>query len=292
MRRAIHTSPATFLRAAIKQALHICKLKAIRIARSSQAPIARLIFWPGRPHPYSVAYRACHLLGIRAISRVPKNGECGILWLDATFVPKAPINGLINRNCLDISKKNVEKIHQEIFGYGLAIDPKTHSGHFVIKSDLNGAHDGKVVNGPVFTTDPDSVYQIAVDNRPLDGSINEVCDFRVPVFHGKPAFVYLKFRPLTNRFSNLNSRVDLVQDTCRLFTQNEIGLIGEFCEEAGLDYGEIDIVRDWGSKKIYILDINKTPLGPPNGLSAENNSLAMDLYLKAFTQFFNDHRAF
>jgi hypothetical protein len=31
----------------------------------------------------------------------------------------------------------------------------------------------------------------------------------------------------------------------------------------GLDYGELDAVRDAASGRLYVLDVNNTPFGPP-----------------------------
>ena len=63
---------------------------------------------------------------------------------------------------------------------------------------------------------------------------------------------------------------------------NEIVLINKFCESFGLEYGEIDVVRDFSSGNIYILDVNKTPWGPPNGLSISTQNIAVRLYKKYF----------
>jgi hypothetical protein len=54
----------------------------------------------------------------------------------------------------------------------------------------------------------------------------------------------------------------------------------------GLDYGEVDVVRDAGDKRIYVLDLNKTPLGPPNGLTPAEFARALALYETSFRQWF------
>jgi hypothetical protein len=46
------------------------------------------------------------------------------------------------------------------------------------------------------------------------------------------------------------------------------------------------VLRDNHSKLIYIIDVNKTPYGPPNGLSSEETKKAVDLLTKSFVKAF------
>jgi hypothetical protein len=291
MRRTHHkiTQPIVFVRAVIRQALHAMHHKIIYARNSKNSLIPEVKFWPSRPHPYSVVYRVFHLLGVKIKIGLanPSKGEIGFLWKDDTFVPQPLIDGLINGRCHDISKEKVETVHSRVFNYSLAIDPLVYTGKIVMKSNLNGAHDGIELDGPVMKKSNHNVYQLVVDNRPPDGRLDLVCDFRVPVFSGCPAFVYTKIRPKSIRFSNTNLSVSITPDTLEIFSPSEIERIQHFCDQFGLDYGEIDIVRDWSSKRIYILDVNKTPHGPPNGLSKSDNNLALELYVKSFYSWIN-----
>jgi hypothetical protein len=54
----------------------------------------------------------------------------------------------------------------------------------------------------------------------------------------------------------------------------------------GADFCEFDVLRDNHSKLIYIIDVNKTPYGPPNGLSSEETKKAVDLLTKSFVKAF------
>ena len=82
----------------------------------------------------------------------------------------------------------------------------------------------------------------------------------------------------------MNDKVEFVK-TDTLFTQSEVERLNEFCSRIGLDYGELDVVRDSGSKQIFVLDVNKTPLGPPNGLSKTDTEIALRAYKKSFLNF-------
>ena len=66
----------------------------------------------------------------------------------------------------DISKTHVSRVFESVFGYSLAIDPLTYEGPAVCKSELNGTHDGKIVQCPIPAqeVEPGSVYQRFVDS--------------------------------------------------------------------------------------------------------------------------------
>ena len=65
--------------------------------------------------------------------------------------------------CRDISKSAVEAASIGAFGYGLFVDPRRHVGPYVMKSEQNGRHDGRVVEGPR-SAELGFVYQRLVDN--------------------------------------------------------------------------------------------------------------------------------
>lgn len=297
MRRARHsvTAPGAFLRAAWAQLRHIGQHKLMLFKRRLQAPMDAVYFYPGFPHPYTVVYRLFHSMGVAMRRGLPAEGTVGaltFLWYDGTYVRAQPRNAapMVNGRCTDISKRRVEAVHQQVFGYGLAVNPLTHVGQMVCKSDDNGAHDGTVVMGPLTQARDDCVYQVLVDNRgpahwAQDG---QVCDLRVTVFDGKLSFVYLKFRGQGTRFSNTNSKV-LIALLTDIFSVAELASLTRFCQEAGLDYGEMDVVRDHQDQRIYVLDLNKTPLGPPNGLSAQDRLRALDLYRSEFATWMKRH---
>jgi hypothetical protein len=176
------------------------------------------------------------------------------------------VSRFINLKCSDISKKKVSTIFNSVFGYELDIDPTVYTGKIVQKADRNAAHDGKVINGPITDIEyqvgrEEYVYSLHVNN--IEGDM--VTDIRVPWFGHLSKTVYRKQRPVGNRFSNTNDKVFL-ESAAEHFSTSEMEKISEFCRTFGLDYGEVDCVRDKDTGKLYVLDVNKTPAGPPNGL--------------------------
>lgn len=209
-------------------------------------------------------WRIVRYLGLN-VTRNTGQARIGYFHDDSTCVDNEPgafpASGvtMLNAECRDISKKNVSRIHTSVFGYDCIVDPKTHNGPMVRKSDENAAHDGHVVQGPIDDPDGASIYQLVLDNR-VGGDL--VIDIRLCVVGRKFPFLLRKHRPVDDRFLNLNAKVDIAraEDT---FTDDELAKIGEFCRRIGLDVGELDIIRNADDGLIYVLDVNKTPSSPP-----------------------------
>ncbi|MBK5281660.1 MAG: hypothetical protein JJE16_06185 [Nitrospiraceae bacterium] len=206
-------------------------------------------------------------------------------WEDCTFRrPYAALEDLnrrqpvLNLRCRDISKRKVEAVHQAVFGYGLEVDPRKFVGRCVKKSDDNATHDGRIIQCPVKDTDERAVYQRVVNNSG-DGQFVE--DIRVPVFENTIPFCYVKLRPVGSRFGNQNTSA-IVCELSEVLSAGEINLLLRFCHEMGLDYGEVDVLRDVDDKRIYIVDVNNTPFGPPNHLDRGGTALALERLSEAF----------
>lgn len=179
----------------------------------------------------------------------------------------------VNFFCDDISKRNIGTRHESVIGYPLDVDPTNYSGPVVCKSDGNSTHDGEIIHCPI---GPESVkkgvvYNIAVNN--VDGQ--EVIDNGIIFIGDVLDFFYEKRRPIEHRFSNKNSTVRLRQ-TSECFSVEEISLIRRFCAAMNADYGELDVLRDAESGRMFIVDFAKTPAGPPNGLSRKDVKRAIE----------------
>lgn len=197
---------------------------------------------------------------------------------------------LLNGTCNDISKRHVGAVFAEVFGYPLETDPLTHSGPMVEKSNLNGAHDGRILNGPIPESEISfgSVYQHVIDNSTDERT---VVDLRCAIVGQEIALLYAKERPLANRFSNINTRVKLVP-LSRLSVEEQ-DLIREFASKMGLDLGELDLLRDRDSGRLYVVDVNKTVAGPPNHITFFEGIHAIRTVASSFErQFLEDEKRY
>ncbi|MEM0963362.1 MAG: hypothetical protein AAGK21_12590 [Bacteroidota bacterium] len=168
----------------------------------------------------------------------------------------------LNARYIGSEKTKVAAAWESVCGYALAVDPLTYEGPMVEKSEANATHDGRILHGPIGPSDlvEGKVYQRLVDTED-DG---EVVDLRTPIYQGRVPLVIRKRRALNNRFEELRTAqsFELVEPD-DAFTPDELRQLSEFASVMGLDYGELDVLRDRVSDRIYVVDATPGPSGPP-----------------------------
>ncbi len=222
----------------------------------------RIAFLPDQPRPWYFIWPVMHAAG--AIIEKDVNKADVIFHFDDSTLCDAdkpevahPVK-FINFACNDVSKSLVASTFTRVAGYDLAVDPSAYDGLMVEKSEINAAHDGRIVQGPMEPIEGKS-YQRLVDNS-IEGDLVE--DLRTTLVGGEPTIVFRKRRPLSRRFLNENTDVTLTSPQA-VFSAEEIEVIKNFATELGLDWGGVDVLRDKRDGRIYIVDANKTDMGPP-----------------------------
>jgi hypothetical protein len=265
------------------------RIAYLRSRRQRGHELAILTF-PHRPVVHSALFKTCLTAGIRLTTRPRGHFDLAIHYsYETRMTPPAELHQLevpvINLDCVDASKTRIEQAHVRTLGYGLAVDPLSHRGACVMKSDDNALHDGRIVDCPVPEITDGVVYQRVINNQTDDG---DVVDIRVPVYGSQIPFVYLKRRPLADRFGNLNTRVALVDAEDILSRAEQQGIL-RLCRDLGIDYAELDVLRDRESGRIFVVDANPTPNGPPNGLLTSDAARALSQMREAFHSAFIRH---
>lgn len=258
-------------------------VEAERRSTASDGP--RLWFAPERPRPWYLIWPAVQLSGLR-IAETPDAADLAFVFEDATFgrVPTGHGLPIINGHCGDVSKSRVANVFAEVSGRALSLDPTRWNGPMVAKSEANGAHDGQVVHGPL-TPKPGFVYQRLIDTVADDGLVE---DLRCPTVDGEIAAVFLKRRPVETRFANSNAEVHEL-DPGAVFEPEERALIRRFCRTFGLEWGGVDVLRDRSSGALWIVDANKTDMGPPTALPLDRK-LASARAIGARLRAYCEHR--
>lgn len=228
----------------------------------------RILCYPELPGPGSVFYKLCLHQGYAVTNDPSASVDAAIKWRDATYTPTdetlhtlATQLPVLNLRLTDISKGHVGAVFSDVFGYDLAVDPETYVGPILRKSEENAAHDGVVMEGPLREPASDAyVYQRLINNV-HDG---QTTDLRVPIFGTRIPFVRVKYRPVDKRFDHAGqSQVgDEVRSAEDVFRKEEQEHILALCQAMGLDYGELDVLRDRETDRIYVVDVNSTPTGP------------------------------
>lgn len=239
-------------------------------ARLTSPSRLKLWFAPDRPRPWYMI-RGAALWGGIAAARNPEEADAAFYFDDVTRGRATPPPGLpaINFNCTDVSKTHVARVFEEVFGYPLALDPTAADGSIVEKSDKNGVHDGRVLHAPALPRDG-FVYQRLVDTEA--GGFNH--DLRTVCVGGAPVFVVHKRKAAGESFA-IHTRRATLETPDSLFSAAELALITRFNARMGLDWGGLDILRDRTDGRIYIVDVNKTDLGPVIALSWADKARSM-----------------
>lgn len=272
IRKGVVTFPHTGVeiplnRRFFKDAIPVVKFNSFLLAQNygrfliGKRPKATLAFYPQPSGPWYNAWLAARMGGIK-ITKDTKAADAVFVFDDSTAsdtgakLDPALKGKAINHRINDISKTHVANVFQDVFGYGVEIDPLTYHGKAVQKSDINATHDGEVVMCPLppEAVKTGSVYQKLIDSR-FDGSRPE--DLRMVYVGGETPVVFRKFKLPEKRFSTDYDHVD-VWSADQAYSKEEQTQLIKFCEAMGLDFGAVDVMRDKQDGRIYVVDVNKT----------------------------------
>jgi len=78
----------------------------------------------------------------------------------------------------------------------------------------------------------------------------------------------------------------LLDEPRNCYTDDEIAVIERFAASIGLDWGGVDVLRDRQSGRIFIVDANKTDMGPPVALKLAAKLRATRRMAQAFAVAF------
>lgn len=254
--------------------------------RLKKHPKKTILCYPEKPVYNHALQQICFFLGY-TITNIPQSADAVVHFEDTTFRKYDRVlrqlskkYKVINYRCFDISKEKVEKIQQQAFGYGMSINPQTYKGGYVKKGNINSLHNGVVLDHP---EKPEAGY---VYQRLINHEVNrELVVLRVVVVGEKIPFVYLKFRPVNHMFGFKNYRVKIV-NPMEVMSGYEYNKILKFCRSFGLDLGELDVLRDTGTKRLYVVDANNTPASPPYQVSMKRYKKVLKIMSEVFQHTF------
>lgn len=262
----------------------LARVKAV-LRYGSSPPV--IITWPDFPSKRAtVSSIAAHLGAI--LTNKPRHGHVLLFFDDQTVKGELhpsiqkKARRVLNADCLDIQKTTVEAHHLAVFGYGSFIDPATHQGTAVCKSNGNALHDGRYVACPTTEIIADAVYQRVINNRTDDGL---ALDYRVAVMADELPVAYMKFKAWEKRFTNDTVSAERIAiDTA--FSAEEQERIVALVKRMKIDFCEVDVLRDRADGRIYLIDVNTTPYGPPAGLPNAERKASIALLADAFQRQF------
>ena len=110
---------------------------------------------------------------------------------------------------------------------------------------------------------------------------------RVQICGNEISNVYLKYIAAEHRFSRRYILADLAEPQM-ILTPDERCLIKALARKMGLDFGEMDVLRDTDGR-IYVVDVNSAPGGLPDPMSRINEKKMLRRAMPAFEQLLRTH---
>ena len=281
---------APWIERLLKNVRHRLNLVSMCFAQRKRPPI--LIAYPDLPSRRSALHKICMELKWELTNAPRINPKICIRFEDQTEkntpLPRWITDGtalLWNAHCSDIRKSTLERSHLAAFGYGMAVDPTSFEGPMVIKSEFNARHDGKVIHGPIADSDIQQhcVYQLDIKNSDETG---QHFDYRLVFIRGSIPLAYKKYKAAESRFTNQCASAQIISVNTALDHQ-EIQFIGTMMHSLHVDYAELDALRDAQTGKLFVIDVNPTPWGPPAELPYEEKRVAIQTMAKAFENAIN-----
>jgi hypothetical protein len=222
----------------------------------------KILFYPQLPKSYSKITDICRRLDIR-ICDLPCNHDLegfdfGIHWDYNTYCKPDQLLldiskelPIINLSVDDVSKSKVDAVFTSIFKYSSRVDIFQYFGYAIRKSENQAAHDGEIISLP-YRQQPGYFYQKLLDSRT---NFTTTQDLRLVFFKDEIPFGFLKYRPVASPIKDL-SAVTYVSNPMDFISAQEYNQVVNFCHSFGLEFGEIDLVRNNSDGLLYILDVN------------------------------------
>jgi hypothetical protein len=245
-----------------------------------------LLLLPKYPSKKTSIYKIAKNLHLSILNHPHPSNVLGIYFSDETnsnpmsLDYNYPIIKILNKDCLDISKKKVDAVHQKVFGYNTIIDPFTYDGRAIIKSDDNAKHDGVEILFPIEQIAQDKIYQMIIDNQVGDLYL----DYRVCVINREIPIFYKKYKSKEKRYTN-----DVLFATVGEYhelPENVREKIILFAQEMHCEFCELDVLKDNKSNRWFIIDLNKTPYGPPAPLNEKDKKKSIQILSECFKKNF------
>lgn len=226
-------------------------------------------------------------LGVGLTDDPSDNFSLAIFWEDQTFrrqpeqLEKMEGLKIINFHCTDVSKEKVEKVFEQVFGYSLRATPDS-ACTLLRKSNFNGMHDGKIIEGPVGEEKEGFVYEKLLNNQVAPDLFQ---DLRIGYFNGIIPLVSPRFHARNDRFGKIvDATVERVEN---YLSPKEVSQIQQFCEKLGFEYGDLDLIRNQNDQRLYIVDANPTPTVPPSAsMEPELRRLMIRKWAEGFKKAF------
>lgn len=238
-----------------------------------------ILFYPDTLKANSRLYWACKQLNIQYHNDLNKSFDVCFYCSHHKRIAQFPselksVENVLNKNWLDVTKTRIGNIFDNI-----AVDPEKYDGLVVRKSERQCSMDETLLQCPTKREDG-YIYRKLIDTK-IDG---HYIDYRLFVF-GKEMF--LASKKSLEAFL-VRGRVIWKLESLSLLLQEKIKQILISCAEYGMDFGELDLLRDKDGQ-FYITDCNNIA-GTGLDWKKDHAELVREQYLEHFKRFLEKHK--
>jgi len=239
----------------------------------------KILFYPRGPRQQNKIMQICEYLKLEITNDIQlahlalEPVDVAINWRGAALhtrwqeLQEAEEAGIrvINSRCNNLTKEYVDEIFLSIFNYSSLVNPLQNEDEewkgpdqCVEKSNRQAAHDGRIITLPIKKTRPDHIYQKLINNQ-VDEDLYR--DIRIPVFGKRIPMIFFKNKDVSIRFTGISSTAHVIwpSEFNYFFPGDVLEKCIKFCNQIGMQYGELDLLYCKDEKKYYIIDANKTP---------------------------------
>ena len=217
----------------------------------------KLLTYPDLAKDGSKLWHICQELGIEIVNDIDGEWDKAIYWNIKEFA----VPNVINIRCTNIYKDAVDAAWYKASGYSITIDPRNYGSDYVRKSKNQYiSHTGERHDGRVFTEsrqpEPNYVYQKYINTK-TEGEMNQrYVTVRVPIFGKHIPCLYIKGSRDPFKETRTKNMIIPHEDIGEWISKKELGWLFKFCEIMGVDFAEIDMLRDVDTREIYAIDVN------------------------------------
>lgn len=188
------------------------------------------------------------------------------------------IRGAVNGLLRSMKKDSIDDVQRAAFGYTSFIEPLRHKGFAVEKWTGEEPTAARYVRCPMkydwheFTDKHGNIqrliYQTSMDSRIYpDKPVHEqgeqlLREYRVSVIGDDIAAVFVVDKAIVNTFANIvpsRTYCHLLEVATDEFTRVEAKTLLLYAKKQGLDIGELRVLRDNGSGRLYVIGVDHRP---------------------------------
>ena len=247
-------------------------------------------------YPDPNVYKTRVMLAIRAIDEVSigdiDHFDVAVHWdfQDVNQTPEVMFDWVydgklvLNHHLNNVTKQHVDECFTRAFGYSSLISD-TYQGQYLSKRNQQSRGAVSVLLPEVSGKKSTNIDKYSPDYRikqkiiRTDKDSGWCIEYRYMKF-GEYSYVIEKQKPPSRRYRS-NAKKYRAINIPEAFYEDEHDKIESFCNFIGLDFGEVDVLREAETGALYIVDVNNIAGGAPVFLSLDDGKI-MERYVECF----------